>query len=138
MLTEFRTYNCKADAVVLNGTSNVCEIKSELDNLNRLNNQISAYTMVFDMVHLIASPSQIKKIDKSVDSSTGLMVLENDDIITLRNAASAKSSVYNVKFILIVNPNVGKLINGSASIYQELLLNTLGNYTNFQTGCIVN
>ena len=31
MLTEFRAANCKADVVVLNGTSTVYEIKSEYD-----------------------------------------------------------------------------------------------------------
>ena len=36
LLNEFRVGDCKADVVVINGTSNVYEIKSERDSLCRL------------------------------------------------------------------------------------------------------
>lgn len=43
MLTEFRVGKCKADVVVLNCTSTVYEIKSELDSFNRLGKQLGVY-----------------------------------------------------------------------------------------------
>ncbi|MFA6411800.1 MAG: sce7726 family protein [Syntrophales bacterium] len=94
MLTEFRAANCKADAVILNGTSNVYEIKSEFDNLDRLKRQISAYSLLFDHVHVITSAEQLQKIRNEVDESIGLMVLnDRHQISTVRNSRSMKQHV---------------------------------------------
>lgn len=61
MLQEFRVGRSKVDTVILNGTSNVYEIKSELDTLERLERQISDYKRAFDKVHVITSEDQLKK-----------------------------------------------------------------------------
>ncbi len=91
MLTEFRAADCKADAVILNGTSNVYEIKSEFDNLDRLKRQISAYKLLFDHVHVITSGDQLQKVKQEVDESVGLMVLgDRQAISTIRNSQSMK------------------------------------------------
>ena len=55
MLTEFRADDCKADTVILNGTSYVYEIKTEMDSFDRLDRQISAYRKVFDYITVISS-----------------------------------------------------------------------------------
>jgi len=44
MLSEFRVGQCKADLVILNGTSTVYEVKSERDSLDRLERQVAAWT----------------------------------------------------------------------------------------------
>ncbi len=62
MLQEFRIGHCKADTLVLNGTSNIYEIKSELDSLDRLQGQINTYSQVFDMVHVITFQARLKKL----------------------------------------------------------------------------
>ena len=91
MLTEFRAADCKADAIILNGTSNVYEIKSEFDNLNRLKRQLSAYKLIFDHVHVITSVEQLQKVKQEVDESVGLMVLgDRQAISTVRNSQSMK------------------------------------------------
>jgi hypothetical protein len=43
MLTEFWVQDCKADVVMINGNLTDYEIKSELDTINRLENQIRRY-----------------------------------------------------------------------------------------------
>jgi len=94
MITEFRVENCKADTVILNGTSNVYEIKSELDSLDRLENQICAYQKLFDMVHVISATDQIKKIKQSLPQNVGLMELTpRNTIRTIREAKSGKKTV---------------------------------------------
>ncbi|MBI9089415.1 MAG: sce7726 family protein [Desulfobacterium sp.] len=93
MLMEFRVANCKADTVILNGTSNAYEIKTELDSLDRLKRQISAYEKVFDMVHVIAAPSQIEKVTESVGPHVGLMELSHRNTIkSVRKALSGKAN----------------------------------------------
>jgi hypothetical protein len=94
MLTEFRAADCKADTVILNGTSNVYEIKSEFDSLDRLQKQIQAYQKVFDLIHVITSPSQLEKVENVIDSKIGIMVLtERNTIKTIRDPKSGRNQV---------------------------------------------
>ncbi len=94
MLMEFRAAECKADAVILNGTSNVYEIKSKFDNLNRLKRQIASYHHLFDHVHVITSVEQIEKVRQEVDERVGLMVLNDRQTISVvRNSQSMKQQV---------------------------------------------
>src|SRR5581483_570090 len=59
MLNEFRVGQCKADLVILNGTSTVYEVKSERDSLARLERQIAAYRTVFARVYVIAAEKHV-------------------------------------------------------------------------------
>ena len=94
MLTEFRVADCKADAVLINGTSSVYEIKSELDSMERLQKQISAYEKVFDMIHVITAPSQIAKVELNLPTHVGILSLnQRNSISTIRDAQSMKHSV---------------------------------------------
>lgn len=94
MLQEVRVGSCKADTVVLNGTANVYEIKTELDSLDRLQHQIQTYLQVFDMVHVITFPGHSQKIQNFVPESVGLMELtKRNNISTIREAKSGKHEV---------------------------------------------
>jgi len=75
MLTEFRADDCKADVVVLNGTSHVYEIKSEMDSFDRLDRQLAAYGKVFDYITLITTERLYKTVDQRVPKEVGIMVL---------------------------------------------------------------
>ncbi len=94
MLTEFRVANCKADVVILNGSSTAYEIKSEYDSLDRLPNQVASYSDVFDRVYVVTSKSQTNKIERDLPSTVGIMVLTpRNTISTIREATSLKDSV---------------------------------------------
>ena len=94
MLTEFRAGACKADAVVLNGTSTVYEIKSEYDGMNRLTRQIAAYRKIFDRINVITSDSQLDNVARVIGDDIGLMVLtDRYTISTMREPSSLKGSV---------------------------------------------
>jgi len=94
MLSEFRTANCKADVVILNGTSTVYEIKSEYDSIDRLSNQISSYSEIFDNINVITSYSQLSKITEVLPVRVGLMVLTpRYTIKTIRDPESGKACV---------------------------------------------
>jgi len=89
MLTEFRSDCCKADLVLLNGTSHVFEIKTQYDNLDRLETQMRAYSKQFDCTHILTHESMLDKVAVKVDDSVGLMVLS--DRYTLRIIRSPRS-----------------------------------------------
>ena len=94
MLTEFRAGKCKADAVIINGTSTVYEIKSEYDSFARLGNQIKAYLEVFDHINVITSETQASKLETMLPNEVGIQVLTNRKTIsTVRDSISNKENI---------------------------------------------
>ena len=94
MLTEFRCGDCRADSVLLNGTSNVYEVKSEFDSTRRLRRQLSEYSKLFDNVYVVTSPEKVTCLREQVDETIGLMVLSRRHTIsTIRRPTSGKHQV---------------------------------------------
>ncbi|MBC3833475.1 sce7726 family protein [Undibacterium amnicola] len=88
MLSEFRIGTSKADLVILNGTSTVYEIKSERDNLRRLETQISAYRKVFARVNVITGINHIESLNKILPDDVGILLLNNrSNISVVRKSA---------------------------------------------------
>lgn len=79
MLTEFRADNCKADAVILNGTSFAYEIKSEKDSFDRLSDQIIAYQKIFDYITVVTSERLFNQVKKLVPRTVGIKVLADTE-----------------------------------------------------------
>ncbi len=77
MISEFRVGGCKADIVILNGTSTVYEIKSERDSLSRLEKQIAAYMNVFATVNVIVGENHVKAVLDSVPEDIGVLKLSD-------------------------------------------------------------
>jgi len=99
MLTEFRVGKCKADVVIVNGTSTAYEIKSEYDSFTRLKQQIHTYLDVFDFVNVITSDAQADKLKYLLPEVVGLLVLtKNNSISTIREAIS---NVDNIKLDIL-------------------------------------
>lgn len=89
MLNEFRVGQCKADLVILNGTSTVYEVKSERDSLARLERQIAAYRTVFARIYVIAAEKHVAAIVEAVPKEVGVMRLSGRyQISTLREAVN--------------------------------------------------
>lgn len=94
MLTEFRAGLCKADIVILNGTSTVYEIKSDRDSLCRLSNQIDNYQKVFGKIYVIAGQSHVNEVVRNTSSEVGVMELVGRNRIrTVRKAIDCSDRV---------------------------------------------
>lgn len=78
LLSEFRAYESLADLVILNGTSSVYEIKSELDNLTRLDKQLGDYLKIFDRVNVVTHHSCSATFLKRLPERVGLLELDAD------------------------------------------------------------
>ncbi|QHS63248.1 sce7726 family protein [Chitinophaga agri] len=89
--TEFRSFNAKADIVILNGTSIVYEVKSDIDRLDRLISQTSAYQKIFDKVIITSNKENITKIEKIVAPNIGITMLNTD--LTVDTFREAKSNL---------------------------------------------
>ncbi len=83
VLEELRVGNAKADLVILNGTSNVYEVKTKLDNLDRLDSQLREYLKFFDKIYVVIDETHLAKIQKIIPCSIGIMVLTKRLTISL-------------------------------------------------------
>lgn len=87
MLTEFRVGTSKADVVILNGTSTVYEIKSERDNLDRLESQLNDYKKVFARINIITGHSHLQHVLESTAQDVGILLLNDRfQISTIRES----------------------------------------------------
>lgn len=94
MLTEFRAGECKADVVILNGTSTVYEIKSERDDLGRLERQLAEYLKVFQYVQVITGEKRLGALERLVPNEVGIQVLTGR--YTIQEHRSASSNIPNI------------------------------------------
>lgn len=78
VLNEFRVNKSIADLVLINGTSRVFEIKTELDNETRLLSQINDYKRVFKEIYVVTHHSLLSRYQEILDKETGLIVLTED------------------------------------------------------------
>jgi len=94
LFTELRVETSKADIVIFNGTSHVYEIKTDLDNFERLEAQIENYKKVFEYVNIVSVEAKVEAIQSLVDDDIGIIVLT--DKYTLSPVRKAKSRLKNL------------------------------------------
>lgn len=74
-LAELPIANSKADFVMINGRGIVYEIKTELDNLDRINSQISDYQKAFSEIFIVTYQENLEKVIALVPEKVGIMQL---------------------------------------------------------------
>ena len=78
-LTEIPIAKSKADFVLINGKAVVSEIKTELDNFDRLESQISDYYKAFDHVAVVTCIENVPVLQKKIEvigKPVGIYVLQ--------------------------------------------------------------
>ena len=86
-LSQIRIADHIADFVMINGEGQVYEIKSDLDNFERLSDQLYDYYKAFSKVSVLASDHEIERVEKVLDkmgdmgNSVGIYVLSEKDTI---------------------------------------------------------
>lgn len=86
-LSQVRIGRHIADFVMLNGEGTVYEIKSDLDNFDRLHDQIMDYFKAFCKVSVLSSLHELKKVTRilsdfgDVGKAVGIYVLSDRDTI---------------------------------------------------------
>ena len=74
-LFEFRVAGRIADAAAFNGTSTVYEIKTGLDNLDRLDDQLEAYARCFDKVYVATEGALVDEVAARLPGGVGLVAV---------------------------------------------------------------
>jgi hypothetical protein len=79
LIQEFSIYggSNRADLAALNGISHGYEIKSDLDTLNRLPSQVSAYSAIFEMATLVSGPKHLKAARAMIPKWWGIIEVKH-------------------------------------------------------------
>ena len=84
-LTEIPIAKSKADFVLINGKAVVYEIKTEMDNFDRLENQINDYYKAFDHVAVVTCKENLQVLKKKIEmigKPVGIYILQKRGTIT--------------------------------------------------------
>ena len=81
-LTQIPIKKSKADFILINGKAVVYEIKTELDNFERLKNQINDYYKAFSHVCVVTCEEYYKKLIKILkNTNVGICILTNKNTL---------------------------------------------------------
>ncbi len=87
-LTELPIGDSKADFIMINGRGVVYEIKTDLDNLLRLDNQIKDYYKVFSYVYVVVGNKQLSHVKEFLkDQKVGIYELTASGKLICRKKA---------------------------------------------------
>jgi len=88
---EFRAGISRADVVVLNGTSTVYEIKTELDSFAKLPSQLADYRRLFDRLCIVVPKELVRRTIKISDEAVGIIEISDElSVSTVREPQSNK------------------------------------------------
>lgn len=88
VLTELPIEESKADFIMINGRGILYEIKTDLDNLIRLENQIRDYYKVFSYVYVVVGKKQLQKVsDFLPNQKVGIFELNEERKLIKRRKA---------------------------------------------------
>jgi len=89
-LNEFNIGKSIADFVLLNGEARIYEIKTELDNLEKLDKQIVDYCQFGNKVYIVTSSKHVNKLIELYDNTTiGIIELTSRNALkTIKEATS--------------------------------------------------
>ena len=119
-LTQIPINKSKADFILINGKAVVYEIKTELDNLERLESQINDYFKAFDHVAVVTYNENVTAIQKKIDSigkPVGIYVLQNRGTIKTIQKPEKYRNALDSKIIY-------KILRKPE--YEEIILNKYG------------
>lgn len=92
-LAEVPVGKAKADFILINGKAVVYEIKTALDNLERLDGQLENYYKAFSEVVVVTHESSFDKVQqKLLNSPAGICVLTSRGTLSVRKKAAEYSS----------------------------------------------
>lgn len=128
LLREVASDKAIADIVIVNGNTVAYEIKTELDNFDRLTHQLESYRILYDQVYVVTHAKAVEVLAQRLPDFVGIFVLgEQAELIRQRPAqcladqfAPAKASVIlrQTELVAAYETHVGKLPTmGSAAVF---------------------
>ncbi len=105
-LLEFNVENSRLDIGKINGHSYAYEIKTELDNVLRLDKQIKDYEKIFEFIYVVCHPKHLKEVKKILSSKIGIIVFEiENETVKFKLIRDAKKNTSIRKEFLLKSLN---------------------------------
>lgn len=99
-LTEVPVAKSKADFILINGKAVVYEIKTELDNFDRLQNQLEDYYKAFNYVSVVTSESNYETIQNKLSGTpVGINLLTRRNCLSTKKRPTENSSNLDLNII---------------------------------------
>ncbi len=83
---EIRTNESRLDFLRINGHSISYEIKSEVDNLVKLEKQVLHYSELFEFNNVVVGKKHLSKVREIIPSGYGIFIEENGKLVEKRKA----------------------------------------------------
>lgn len=116
---EIKTNNSRLDFLQVNGSTISYEIKSAVDNLQKLKRQIEDYTKLFEYNYVVIGKNHLSDIRKELPEKYGIYIVEKGKLREKRKAL--KNSLINPKFQLSIFTKKELIENfNSSKIYRIL------------------
>lgn len=95
-LSQIPIENSKADFVLINGKAVVYEIKTELDNFDRLSTQIDDYYKAFNYVYVVTCEQNFAKISEILkETNVGICILSKANTLQFKKEAVMNNNFLN-------------------------------------------
>ncbi|WP_428331553.1 sce7726 family protein [Mucilaginibacter sp.] len=106
ILNEFRLGKSVADIALINGSNKIFEIKTELDNADRLQSQLNDYYKVFSQVYIVTHHSLAAKYRAIVNHKVGIIEFTEDNYLqTIREATPDVGGLDNLTMMKALRKN---------------------------------
>ena len=93
--SELRVGGRVADMVIFNDTSTVYEIKTGLDRLDRLSDQLNTFMKVFYYVYAVTETAQISEVVPLLPESVGLISMDQSGNLIEHKASQSHSHLFD-------------------------------------------
>jgi hypothetical protein len=94
LLRELASDQSIADIVIVNGHTVAYEVKTELDNFDRLASQTTAYRSLYDSLYVVTHARAISTLEQRLTPEIGLMVLDEQAQIHEVRAAAIRPDLF--------------------------------------------
>jgi hypothetical protein len=115
VLTEIPVCRSKADFIMINGKAAVYEIKTELDNLEKLEKQTADYYKAFDHVNIVTCPEKLNMVVQMFfNSKIGIYELtKNAKLKTIKNSQEERQYLdHGVLFKILRKKEYESILSG--------------------------
>lgn len=95
LLREVASDKAIADIVIVNGNTVAYEIKTELDNFDRLNNQLESYSKLYDQVFVVTHAGAVQAMEQHLLPFVGVIVLDEQTQLAQERPAETISHLFD-------------------------------------------
>jgi len=129
IIPEFTIKNRRVDYIAFDKTETyLIELKSEIDTLNRLEEQLKAYQLIGNYIYLIIHEIKFKKINEiNIPKNVGIFVVKNNKMKLVKKVIKNKInfSIFKTYISYVEYMNIVKGLKNSSKLSKEQIIDLI-------------